>query len=746
MIESSDWQFDIEVRPTDWAFTAEPTWIAGWIWSPKKRVLNDLRLWIDGRPFLAIWGIPKPGLDERFLDRPGPPFLGFTILATPHPGATMLRLEVRDQTGVWQEIHRTEISVSPDAPEALTPSNLPSQIDRLVPALLRNSTQRNDVPFAALADELVSSAIAEPLNSLPNPPFHGALEEPRDEGWVRYGRLSITGWIAHRSESITRVTAMIDPLLETPLLHGLSREDIEGVFKNLPGSKSSAFVGHVDLPADTMAPVLLKIFAELSDGTKHIIFAQRFTPRIIAGADVSLPPLSHLKFAHAAWALHGSAKRHGLDRGSWRELQPSLERAWATYSSDAPARSHHTGLAPKITAKTDESKASKIIVATHNLNFEGAPWFIFELDNHLASRPGTSATIVSPSEGPMRAVFEEAGMTVQLVDLQDAFALKDPSEFKAALTAQTQSIIWAEADLIIANTMVTFWAVQAAKNAGKPSLLYIHESTAISRFFAPIMDRALFPVVEDAFRLASRVVFTADSTRAVHDHLGDRRNFTLLASWVDANRIDTFIEKTDPRELRRKHGLDPDAVQVVNIGSVCERKGQHVFIRALDLLKAELSFTYPDQKIQFVMVGARAGLYLDSLKQEIKLLDLENVVFIAETSDIFDFYRLANIFVCTSFEESFPRVLLESAAFHLPIVTTNVNGIPEMLAPEEAWHTPPGDRYRLAEAIKQALAAHFAKDNTRPKKARAAVLRKYHVANSLPQHIALADGIASDRN
>ena len=82
----------------------------------------------------------------------------------------------------------------------------------------------------------------------------------------------------------------------------------------------------------------------------------------------------------------------------------------------------------------------------------------------------------------------------------------------------------------------------------------------------------------------------------------------------------------------------------------------------------------------------------------------------------------------------------------LPIVTTNVNGIPEMLAPDEAWHTPPGDRYRLAEAIKLALAAHFAGDRRRADKARAAVLRKYHEANSLPQHVALVRQCALRKN
>jgi glycosyltransferase involved in cell wall biosynthesis len=136
------------------------------------------------------------------------------------------------------------------------------------------------------------------------------------------------------------------------------------------------------------------------------------------------------------------------------------------------------------------------------------------------------------------------------------------------------------------------------------------------------------------------------------------------------------------------------------------------------------------------MVGARPGLYLDSLKQEAALHGLDQVVFLPETGEIQDFYRLADIFVCTSFEESFPRVLLESAAHRLPIVSTNVNGIAEMLAADEAWLVPPGDRYQLAEAVKAALAAHFAGDTSRADRARAAVVRRFHEENSLPQHLA----------
>lgn len=743
MSETTPWQFDIEVRPADWRFPAGLTWLAGWLWSPQNRVATDLRAWIDGRCFLANWGLPKPGLDEVYLKRPGPPYLGFTLLLEPHAGATLLRLEVRDQTSQWMEIFRTAITVAADAPGCPPPKPFPELLPGLVNPLLRLHGRRPDVPLAALADELVSGALAEPRNVQPSPPFFGALEAPRDLGWIRYGRLSITGWLAHRQHRITRISAMVDPLQEGALLYGLRRTDVGGEFAHLAGHETSAFVGHVDLPANTTVPALLKVFAELDNGEKHFVFAQRFIPRVYAGADAPLPVLSLRTFVRAAWALRESAKRHGLPPGNWAALRPALQAAWSGFAAEAPARAGQAHLAPEPGAVRHPSGPLRVLVVTHNLNFEGAPWFIFELARHLAGQPGVTVRVVSPQAGPMQEVFVRAGLPVDLVELGPVLSAQSPAEFSTRLAAATADLPWAATDLVIANTMVSFWAVHAARRAGKPALLYVHESTAVRRFFQPSLDAALFPLVEDAFRLADRVVFTADSSRRVFAQLGGRGNFALLPSWVDAGRVDAFAAAHPAADLRRKHGLDPDAVLVVNIGSVCERKGQHVFIQAIDLLKSELGRTHPGRNIQFLMVGARPGLFLETLREEVARLGLAELArFVPETGDIFDFYQLADIFVCTSFEESFPRVLLESAAFRRLIVSTNVNGIAEMIGPDEAWLTPPGDRYRLAEALQLALAAHFRGDRTRAEKARASVLRKYHEANSLPRHVRLARAVA----
>ena len=378
----------------------------------------------------------------------------------------------------------------------------------------------------------------------------------------------------------------------------------------------------------------------------------------------------------------------------------------------------------------------RAIVLTHNLNFEGAPIFIFELARYLAEQPGVAITIASPQDGPLRARFEQCGLRVELWDASGFMAAKTPADFSAAMRKFAGTRNWDDTDVFVCNTMLTFWGVHLAAHLGKTSALYLHESNTVKRFFAPVLPPPMHATVEEAFRLATRAVFTAQSTHDIHQELNVNDNFRLLRSWVDFARIEQFKATHDRTTLRRKHGLDPDAVIVVNIGSVCGRKGQHIYIRGIDLLKAELSALPPGRKIQWVIVGAREGLYMETLLEDIQLMGLHDVKIFKETSEIYDFYLLADILVCTSFEESFPRVLLEAMVFGTRIVSTDVNGIAEMLTnTDEAYLVPAGDPFKLAAALKKALADHFAGNQKMVSMAYARAARNYHHARSLPRHL-----------
>ena len=117
---------------------------------------------------------------------------------------------------------------------------------------------------------------------------------------------------------------------------------------------------------------------------------------------------------------------------------------------------------------------------------------------------------------------------------------------------------------------------------------------------------------------------------------------------------------------------------------------------------------------------------------------MENLTLVPETREAYDFFLLADLFVCTSYEESFPRVVMEAMAFRTPIVTTDVHGIPEMVRQRaEAYLVKPGEVEGLSRMMRTCLAKERSGKSLTPT-AYSKVLRAYDHRKVLPQHVALA--------
>ena len=120
-----------------------------------------------------------------------------------------------------------------------------------------------------------------------------------------------------------------------------------------------------------------------------------------------------------------------------------------------------------------------------------------------------------------------------------------------------------------------------------------------------------------------------------------------------------------------------------------------------------------------------------------------NLAIVPETTSPYDYYGAADLFVCSSYEESFPRVILEAMAFELPILATNVHGVPEMARPgQEADLVPPGDSFALARGLARLL-LDPARGTTLARAARQRVTAEYDTAHLLPRHAALAGAVAA---
>jgi glycosyltransferase involved in cell wall biosynthesis len=66
-------------------------------------------------------------------------------------------------------------------------------------------------------------------------------------------------------------------------------------------------------------------------------------------------------------------------------------------------------------------------------------------------------------------------------------------------------------------------------------------------------------------------------------------------------------------------------------------------------------------------------------------------------------FALGRLLVVPSRAESLPYIVLEAAAAGLPVIASNVGGIPEIFGPDASALVAPGDPAALARAISQAM-------------------------------------------
>lgn len=381
-----------------------------------------------------------------------------------------------------------------------------------------------------------------------------------------------------------------------------------------------------------------------------------------------------------------------------------------------------------------------LVAVSHNLNLEGAPLFLFEYIRFLVTNEGFHIDIVTAEDGPLREAYENMGANIVLLDRHPLHGARTDDEFAEQIEVMrhklSQQIDLSAVDAFVCNTIACWWGVHLATAARKPSLLYVHESASIKRFFSTALPEKRQGVARAAFRLATRVCFLCKSTRGYYEELNDYNNFRYVSSWIDLERIGKLKAAVTPAGAREHLGLSPAERIIANIGTVCERKGQHMFLRTIDYFMKRFAGA---GRYRFLIVGGRPGEYQDSLIADLNRLGLQDLVTIVnETDRVYEYFRAADLFVCTSFEESFPRVLLEAMAFETPIVSTNVHGIPEMVTDKaEAWLVSQGDPISFAKTMKTCLDKHLHGTST-TRMAYSKVMRGYDLNRVLPDHADLA--------
>lgn len=359
-------------------------------------------------------------------------------------------------------------------------------------------------------------------------------------------------------------------------------------------------------------------------------------------------------------------------------------------------------------AEVSLGKPLKILLVSHNLNYEGAPISLLELAQGLKAA-GNIPVIFSMLDGPLRAQYLDSGIKVHVAEKLDIQNCRDMDEYSAQITVLSSLISAHNPDVVFANTVYSWWAIEASAQIDLPSIWCIRESHTPFSYFSgyhPLISHQAQRCLDYAYR----VVFPAQSTLNVFKPMCLHDNFVVVHNGFDFTRLEAHINSLSREKIRAEYAIDSDEISVIFPATVCERKGQLDLIRAIDSFSdIQLS------KVCFHIIGDRPNSsYSQILHQLIRSLSPAKAARIHvynETKDVGKYYLSGDIFVCCSRIESYPKVIQEAMYFGLPIITTPVFGISEQVVDgESALFYCPGSIDQLQNNLQKLIASKQMRD------------------------------------
>jgi len=245
-------------------------------------------------------------------------------------------------------------------------------------------------------------------------------------------------------------------------------------------------------------------------------------------------------------------------------------------------------------------------------------------------------------------------------------------------------------------------------NISRYNIIHIHISwstTAFRKMFFFLLANALNkkiiihlhsaaePIINSKFQFPYKFMFKhADLTIFLSNGIRNELNkhFQIKKSVVLYNPC--LSHKTNSSKINGKEK------QILFAGTITPKKGYLDLIQAFSLI----AHKYPEWELIFAGNGE-----IENAKGLAKDLNIENQVIFkgwVNREEIQPLFEKASIFCLPSYTEGFPMAVLDAWSYGLPVITTPVGGLTDVLIPgKNALVFEPGDINRLAELLNELI-------------------------------------------
>ena len=349
----------------------------------------------------------------------------------------------------------------------------------------------------------------------------------------------------------------------------------------------SRVIGHVDAPLDRQfadGPVVevsgwaldgdrLADVIEIFVNDRPAVLARRCEPRpdvVVTKGEHSVPSGVALAAGFRELVILDEQRQSRLDGHhrarawpQWRDLALRAGRRAARptrcRTGPTPGSARSNAICP-VGPRSSPGGRLRVCALTHSLHLGGGELYLQELLLKLADADVADLRVISPADGPLRPELEKAGVPVHVtsphpVDAAHYYGRR--AELAALLRA------WS-CDVVLANTIGVFPAVDAALLAGIPVAWAVHESFPLQVFsYLNWGVRGLEPEIHERWvqtlRGADAVVFEAESTLELLRATGARTARALHPVRHRSHRDRGVHEQARPGRAARGTGPGPGA-------------------------------------------------------------------------------------------------------------------------------------------------------------------------------------------
>lgn len=297
-----------------------------------------------------------------------------------------------------------------------------------------------------------------------------------------------------------------------------------------------------------------------------------------------------------------------------------------------------------------------------------------------------SIVTLGPAHGPLMAQMQDLGVPVTSLGIEHVTLRSVPLvAFRLRQIVRQTRPDLIQSLLFYASLSTTL--VKLTTSNPPPVLLARHHNAIHHR-----ENRRLHVALDGWMaRRADHVVAVSDAVfrTLISDEDVSARQISVVYNGLDWRRA-VRVNPTHRASLVVKY---QDRRLLVAAGRLIPMKDHPTMLKALSLVVTR----YPD--VHLVIAGTGTQAARDQLLSLTRSLDLvEHVDFAGWIPNIYDLMAAADIFVHSSFDESFCQVVVEAAGLGVPLATTTVGPLADIVGD---WHPPIAayDHVRLANRI-----------------------------------------------